>query len=65
MDARVRKLVRLGVDFADAAALVAAGFDRPSKIRTAKAKDLEAVPGIGEAKRKALQERFKVKRDEG
>ena len=66
MDPRASKLIRLGVGAEDAAALVVAGFDRPSKIRTAKAKDLEAVPGIGEAKRKALQERFKSKaRDEG
>ena len=64
MDARASKLIRLGVDSEDAEALVVAGFDRPSKIRAAKVKDLEAVPGIGEAKRKALQERFKVKRDE-
>ena len=66
MDPRASKLIRLGVGAEDAAALVVAGFDKPSLIRKAKAYELEAVPGIGEAKRKALQERFKSKaRDEG
>lgn len=61
MDARAAKLVRFGVEKEDAEALVAAGFDRPSKIRRAKVKDLEAVPGIGESKRKELKARFALK----
>jgi len=62
MDPRAVKLVRKGIAPEDASALVAAGFDKPSLIRAAKVKDLEAVPGIGEAKRKAIQERFKLTR---
>ena len=61
MDPRASKLVRLGVGVEDAAALVVAGFDKPSLIRKAKVADLEAVPGIGEAKRKALKEKFDKK----
>ena len=61
MDPRASKLIRLGVAAEDAVALVEAGFDKPSKIRKAKPADLEAVPGIGEAKRKALKEKFDKK----
>jgi len=61
MDPRASKLIRLGVAAEDAVALVEAGFDKPSLIREALAKDLEAVPGIGEAKRKALKEKFDPK----
>ena len=61
MDPRARKLIRLGVAAEDAVALVEAGFDKPSLIRKAKVADLEAVPGIGEAKRKALKDKFDKK----
>jgi len=61
MDARAAKLVRLGVEKEDAVALVAAGIDKPSLIRKALVKDLEAVPGIGESKRKELKARFALK----
>ena len=43
MDARVQKLQRLGLEQADAAALVQAGFDTPAKIRGANDKDLPKV----------------------
>ena len=58
MDPRASKLVRLGVGVEDAAALVVAGFDKPSLIRKAKAYELEAVPGIGEAKRQEIKDKF-------
>ena len=58
MDARVQKLQRLGLEQADAAALVQAGFDTPAKIKAATDKKLEAVPGVGKAKRAKLRERF-------
>lgn len=58
MDPRARKLVRKGLEVADAVALVEAGIDSPAKIRRAKVAEIEAIPGIGEAKRKAIKERF-------
>ncbi len=58
MDARVEKLARLSVDRADAERLVNAGLDTPRKIKAATDKQLEAVPGIGKAKRAELRERF-------
>ena len=61
MDPRASKLVKLGVAAEDAVALVEAGFDKPSLIRKAKVADLEAVAGIGEAKRKALKDKFDKK----
>ena len=61
MDPRASKLVKRGVDPETAVALVEAGFDKPSKIRRALVKDLEAVPGIGEVKRKELKDKFEGK----
>lgn len=58
MDPRASKLVRKGVLPEDAVALVAAGIDTPAKIRKAKVAEIEDIPGIGEAKRKALKEMF-------
>lgn len=58
MDPRASKLVRKGIAPEDAIALVEAGFDRPSKIIAAKVADIEAIPGIGEAKRKAIKAVF-------
>lgn len=63
MDARVRKLGIVLQDREAAAALVAAGFDLPRKIEAADDKDLEAVKGIGKAKREKIRARVpKVKR---
>lgn len=42
-DARVAKLVVLGVSAADAALLVAAGYDTPAKIRATEDADLLKV----------------------
>ena len=58
MDARVEKLAHLGVDKVDAERLVNAGLDTPRKIKAATDKELEALPGIGKAKRAELRERF-------
>ena len=59
MDARVRKLVVLGLEEEDAEALVKIGLDTPRRI---KAGDVQKVKGIGKAKEKKIRERFpKVK----
>ena len=55
---RERKLARKLGDKDLAAALVAAGLDMPHKIRQASDEDLEAVPGIGKAKRGQIRERI-------
>jgi len=47
-----------GVDLPVAEALVEAGFDSPSKIRSATDKALKALPGIGTAAVKKLRGRF-------
>ena len=47
MDARVRKLVALGLEEEDAEALVAVGLDTPRRI---KAVDVQKVKGIGKVK---------------
>ena len=61
-DPRVAKLaIKLG-DGALAEALVKAGFDNPAKIRQASNKELEAVPGIGKAKREAIRQRLPKRR---
>jgi len=53
MDPRVNRLVTIfqghDVPAEVLRALVEHGFDRPHKLRRAKQKDLEAVPGIGPA----------------
>jgi hypothetical protein len=54
-DARVGKLVSKGVEPETAVALVAAGIDTPRKIKAATNAQIEAVPGIGKAKREAVQ----------
>ena len=59
MDARVRKLVTLGLEEEDAEALVEAGLDNPRKIRS---NDVKKVKGVGEARERKIRERFpKVK----
>ena len=42
-----------------ARALVAAGFDNPAKLRKAKDKDLEKVPGVGKGKLAQVRAKFK------
>ena len=58
MNARVQKLQRLGLEQADAEALVKAGLDTPARLKAATDKQIEAVPGVGKAKRAELRERF-------
>jgi len=58
MDPMVHRLVVLGLTENDASALVKAGLDTPRKIKAATDKAIEAVPGIGKAKRAELRERF-------
>jgi len=58
MDARVQKLRMKGIDLSDVQALVKAKLDTPAKIKAASDKQLEAIPGIGKAKREKLRERF-------
>ena len=61
MNPMVRKLVVLGLAEKDAEALIKAGLDTPRKIKAASDKAIEAVPGIGKAKRAELRERFPKK----
>ena len=62
MDQRVQKLKHF-VDKDVAEALVAAGLDTPRKIKAADDKDIEAVKGIGKAKRAEIRQRIpKVKK---
>ena len=58
MNPMVRKLVVLGLEEKDAAALVKAGLNTPRRIKAATDKEIEAVPTIGKAKRAELRERF-------
>jgi len=55
MDPRAQKLARKGIAPEEAEALVKAGFDRPSKIRRAKVKELEAIPGMSRSKRERIR----------
>jgi ERCC4-type nuclease len=61
MNPIVHRLVVLGLEEKDAEALVKAGLDTPRKIKAASDKEIEAVPGIGKAKRAELRERFPKK----
>ena len=58
MNARVQKLQQLGLERTDAEALVKAGLDTPARLKAATDKQIEAVPGVGKAKRAELRERF-------
>jgi DNA integrity scanning protein DisA with diadenylate cyclase activity len=57
MDARVAKLKHF-VDKDVAELLVQAGLTTPRKIKAAKDKDIEAVKGIGRAKKDKIRERL-------
>jgi ERCC4-type nuclease len=57
MDARVRKMGnRVGMDLAQL--LFDAGLDTPRKVKAADDKDLEAIKGIGKAKKDKIRERI-------
>ena len=59
MDARVRKLVTLGLEEEDAEALVEAGLDTPRKIKRG---NVQKAKGIGTVGEDRIRERFpKVK----
>jgi len=58
MDAQKLKLAKKLGDSELASALVAAGFDNPAKIRQASDKELEAVKGVGKAKREQIRKKL-------
>jgi DNA integrity scanning protein DisA with diadenylate cyclase activity len=57
MDARVFKLKHF-VDADVAEMLVEAGLDTPRKIKAANDKDIEAIKGIGKAKKDKIRQRI-------
>jgi len=57
MNQRVQKLSHF-VDKDVAEALVAAGLDTPRKIKAVDDKAIEAIKGIGKAKKDKIRERF-------
>lgn len=61
---KAKRLLIIYADILDAEqaqALVDAGFDRPSRIITAKQSELEKVPGIDKKTAKKLKGKFKPK----